>query len=110
MIEVSDFKRGVCFVYKGHPVQIVDLSLSTPTARGGATIAKVRLRNLVSGQLLGDSIRSGEKFDSVEVERSSVSYLYTDGTDYHFMDGETYDQFQSENFPPRFHGPDRATC
>ncbi len=93
MIEVSDFKRGLCFVYKDQPVQLVDFSLSTPTARGGATIAKSKLRNLKTGQLLTESIRSGEKFAPVDMDRSAVNYLYTDGTEYHFMDAETFDQF-----------------
>ena len=93
MIEVSDFKRGLCFVFKGQPVQLIDFNPSTPTARGGATIAKSKLRNLVTGQLLTESIRSGEKFPPVDMERSAVSYLYNDGEFFHFMDSETFDQF-----------------
>ena len=94
MYEVSDFKRGLCFVFKGHPVQLVDYSLSTPTARGGGTIAKSKMRNLVTGQLLTESIRSGEKFAPVDMERSNVGYLYTDGSAYHFMDNESFEQFE----------------
>ena len=94
MYEVSDFKRGLCFVFKDQPVQLTDYSLSTPTARGGGTIAKSKMRNLVTGQLLTESIRSGEKFKPVDMERSNVSYLYSDGTAFHFMDSETFEQFE----------------
>lgn len=94
MIEVSDFKKGLCFTYKGQPVQIVDYTMSTPTARGSSTIAKTRMRHLVTGQLLSDSIRSGEKFAPVDMSRSPVSYLYSDGESFHFMDSETYEQFE----------------
>ncbi|MDE0895887.1 MAG: elongation factor P [Planctomycetota bacterium] len=94
MIEVTNFKKGLCFQFKGAPVIIVHVTYSTPTARGGATIAKTRMRNLLTGQVLNDSIRSGEKFDEVDLERRPVSFLYTDGTRYHFMDGETYEQFE----------------
>ena len=94
MIEVSDFKKGVCFTFRDQPVQIVDFTLSTPTARGSTTIAKTRMRNLVTGQLLTDSIRSGEKFAPVDMARSPVSYLYSDGEAFHFMDSETYEQFE----------------
>ncbi|MFT4709806.1 MAG: elongation factor P [Bacteroidia bacterium] len=94
MIDVSNFKKGVCFTYKNAPVVIVTVTFSTPTARGGATIAKTRMRNLLTGQMLGDSIRSGEKFEEVDMEKRPVSYLYSDGTKYHFMDGETYEQFE----------------
>jgi len=94
MIEVSNFKKGVCFVYKGAPVMIVSVQYSTPTARGGATIAKTRMRNLLTGQLLSDSIRSGERFDEVDMERRPVSYLYAEGERFHFMDSESYEQFE----------------
>lgn len=94
MIDVSQFKKGVCFVHKGQPVMIVNVTFSTPTARGGATIAKTRMRNLLTGQLVSDSIRSGERFDEVSTERRPVSYLYTDGERYHFMDAESFEQFE----------------
>lgn len=94
MIQVSDFKRGVCFTFKGQPVTIVDFTVSTPTARGGTVIAKTRLRNLVTGQLLSESIRSGDKFPPLDVEKTAIAYLYSDGADFHFMDNDTYDQFQ----------------
>lgn len=94
MIEASSFKKGVCIVYKGEPVVIVDYTVSTPTARGGNTIYKTKFRHLKTGQILNDSIRSGEKFDEVDMERHNASYLYNDGSSWHFMDDETYDQFE----------------
>ena len=93
MIEVSEFKKGVCLRFKGAPMMIVDVSFSTPTARGANTIAKTRLRNLITGQLFSESIRSGEKFDEVEHEQRPVEFLYSDGTHWHFMDQENFEQF-----------------
>ncbi len=72
---------------------VVDVTFSTPTARGGGTIAKTKMRNLLTGQLLTDSIRSGDKYPPVDVERKQASYLYSDGTDFHFMEADTYEQF-----------------
>ena len=94
MYDASDLKKGVCFVYKDAPMIVVDVSFSTPTARGGGTIAKTKIRNLVTGQLLSESLRSGEKFTPVEVERKSASYLYNDSEYFHFMEADTYEQFQ----------------
>lgn len=94
MIDVSNFKKGQCVVYKGEPCMIVDVTFSTPTARGASTIAKTRFRNLVTGQLLTDSIRTGDKYEEVGVERRPCSYLYADGTHWHFMDAESFEQFQ----------------
>jgi len=93
VIEVSEFKRGTCLVYKGAPVVIVDVTFSTPTARGASVIAKTKMRNLLTGQLLSDSIRAGGKFEPVDVEQRPVTFLYSDGTRWHFMDGESYEQF-----------------
>ena len=93
MIEVSQFKKGLCITYKDAPMIIVDVTFSTPTARGGATIAKTKLRNLITGQLISDSIRSGEKFNEVDVELRPVTFMYSDGSRWHFMDAESFDQF-----------------
>mgnify|MGYP000495032293 FL=1 len=93
MYDASDLRRGHCFLYKDNPVQVVDVSFSTPTARGGGTIAKTKMRNLLTGQLLTDSLRSGEKFTPVDLERRAASYLYSDGSHFHFMEAETYEQF-----------------
>lgn len=94
MYDASDLRRGVCFHYKGAPMIVVDVTFSTPTARGGGTIAKTKMRNLLTGQLLTDSIRSGDKYPPVEVERRNASFLYGDGEYFHFMEADTYEQFQ----------------
>ncbi len=94
MIDSAKFKRGQCIVFKGQPMAIVGVSFSTPTARGANMIAKTRLRNLITGQLLSESIRSGEKFEEVDLEQHACSYMYSDGERWHFMDEQTYEQFE----------------
>ncbi len=94
MIEASNFKRGACLVYKGEPMTVVGVTFSTPTARGSSPIAKTRLRNLKTGQLLNESIRVSEKFDEVDLEQHPCSFMYSDGERWHFMDEQTYDQFE----------------
>ncbi|MCP3917535.1 MAG: elongation factor P [bacterium] len=96
MIDTSAFKKGVCLVYKDQPVMITDMSVSTPTARGANTIVKTKLRNLLSGQILNESIRSGEKFEEVDLERHDASYMYNDGSKWFFMDDESFEQFEFE--------------
>jgi len=93
MIETNQFKKGVCIEFKGAPMVIVDVTFSTPTARGSNTIAKTRLRNLKTGQLISESIRSGEKFAEVDADQHPVTYLYNDGSRWHFMDQESFEQF-----------------
>ena len=93
MIESSSFKKGDCVVHKGGPMQVVDVTFSTPSARGAGVIVRTKLRNLITGQLLVESFRTGEKFEEVDLETHPCSYMYSDGTFWHFMDGQTYEQF-----------------
>jgi elongation factor P len=94
MIEASQFKRGECISFQDQPFLIVDVQFTTPTARGASPIAKTRLRNLITGKLLTESIRTSEKFDEVLLEKRPCSYLYKDTDHWHFMDAENYEQFQ----------------
>lgn len=94
MIDTGSFKKGVCVMLRGEPVMIVDYSVSTPTARGGNTIFKTKFRHLQTGQILAESVRSGEKFEEVDLERHRASYMYNDGSTWFFMDDETFEQFE----------------
>ena len=94
MIDVSDFKMGVCILFKDAPMMIVEVTFSAPTARGASTIAKTKLRNLITGQLLSESIRTGSKYPPVDLEYRPASYLYSDGSKWHFLDGESFEQFE----------------
>ena len=94
MIPASDFKRGDCIAYRDEPYMIVEVQFTTPTARGASPIAKTKLRNLKTGKLLTDSIRTSEKFTPVDLEQRPCSFLYDDGEKWYFMDSESYDQFE----------------
>ena len=93
MIETNQLKRGVCIVHKDAPMIVVDVNFSTPTARGANTIAKTKLRNLLTGQLLTESFRGGDKWPEADTEQHPCTYLYSDGTRWHFMDQESFEQF-----------------
>jgi len=93
MIDFGDLKRGLCIQYKGAPVVVTDVKFSNPTARGASMIGKTKMRNLLTGQVLNDSFRSGDKFEEVEVERHACTFLYSDGSRWHFMDDTSYEQF-----------------
>jgi elongation factor P len=93
MITTNDFKRGLLVEIDGQPFQILDVSYHTPTARGANTIVKVKLRNMLNGQFANKTYRAGEAFKEPDFQRRAVQYLYSDGTDYHFMDQESFEQF-----------------
>jgi elongation factor P len=96
MITTSDFKRGVVFQMDGAPCLILDVSFQSPSARGANTMVKTRYRNLLTGQVLDKTFRSGDKVEEADFERHKGQYLYADGDRGVFMDLETYEQFEMD--------------
>jgi elongation factor P len=92
MIATGDFKRGSRILVDGEPFTIEDHTVQTPSARGAATLVKVRLRHIVTGQVSDRTFKAGERFEEPDVSIRTVQFLYGDGHGYHFMDGESYDQ------------------
>ncbi len=93
MYTTSDLKKGLIIEFDGAPCLVEKLTVSTPQARGGATIHKVRLRNLITRQKADKSFRGGEQFGVPDFDKRAVSFLYRDQEACHFMDSESYDQF-----------------
>jgi len=94
MYTTSDLKRGLILEFEGAPYQVESVQVSSPTARGGNRIHRVRLRNLVSKQSSEKSFRGGETFGVADVDRRPVQFLYSDPDSYHFMDTDSYEQFE----------------
>jgi elongation factor P len=93
VIVTSDFKRGLAILVEGKPYVITDYSVQTPSARGAATLVRVKARNVLTGQVLDMTFKSGDKFDEPDLEYRKTSFLYADGDEYHFMDEASYEQF-----------------
>lgn len=93
MIGTSDLKVGVLIEYQGAPCRVETLKVSSPTARGGNTITRVRLRNLRTRQKLDVSFRGGETFPQPDYEMRPCQILYRESDAVHFMDQENYEQF-----------------
>ncbi len=90
MISTSDFRKGRKIQYKGAPCEIVDF-LHAKMGRGGALV-KTKLKNLITGAVLDDTFRSGEKFEPANLEEKDMQYLYEQDGMHYFMDTETYEQ------------------
>lgn len=90
MITTSDFRKGAKIEYKGEPCEIVDFQ-HVKMGRGGAVI-RTKMKSLRTGNVLEDTFRSGEKFDSPQLEEKDMQYLYEQDGLHYFMDTETYEQ------------------
>lgn len=93
MYSVSDLKRGLVIDLDNAPHIVENVQSSSPTARGGNTITRVRMRNLRTKQKVDKSFRGSETFPIPDVERRPVDFLYEDPQGHHFMDNENYEQF-----------------
>jgi elongation factor P len=97
LIGANELKRKLLITVDGQPYVVIDVFFASPTARGAATMVRTRLRQLLTGAVLEKSFRSSEKFEEPDVELVPVSYLYSDGDGYHFMDEKSFEQFAFSN-------------
>jgi elongation factor P len=91
LIEAIDIKRKMYFEFEGAPYHCLGVDVSTPTARGGQTLVRVKMRNLLTGAVFDKTFKAGDKFKEPDLESVPATFLYADGTGYHFMDQETFD-------------------
>lgn len=96
MYTTNDFKRGLVIQLDNAPCLLVDVAFQSPSARGANTMVKTKYRNLITGQVLEKTFRSGDKVDEADFERHKGQFLYADGDRGIFMDLETYEQFEME--------------
>jgi elongation factor P len=88
----TELKKGVVVAIDGKPFKVVDYNQKV-MGRGGS-IVNVKLKNLIDGSVIPKTFKGQERIDSAEVSNQSVQYLYSDGVNYHFMDPNTFEQFQ----------------
>ena len=88
----KDIKRGMIVNHGGAPCIIETISVQSPSARGAATFYKYRARNLISKQKVDITLRSGESLDEADFEKRPVKYMYSDGSQLHFLDQADFNQ------------------
>ena len=91
LIEAIEIKRKMFFEHEGAPYHCLDVEVSKPTARGGQTLVRLKMRNLLTRAVFDRTFKAGEKFKEPDLEMASASFLYSDTDGYHFMDQETFD-------------------
>ncbi len=90
-VNTNQFRNGMHIELEGGVWRIVEFQHVKP-GKGGAFV-RTKLKSLESGSVVDKTFRAGERFARVHTEVKSVQYLYDDGSEAHFMDEETYDQF-----------------
>jgi elongation factor P len=91
LIEAIDVKRKMFFEFEDAPFHCIDVEISKPTARGGQTLVRLKMRNLITRAVFDKTFKAGEKFKEPDLAVVAASFLYSDGDAYHFMDQESYE-------------------
>ena len=87
MADTTDIKKGFKMLLDGQPYSVVDHQFVKPGK--GQAFVRTRLKNMITGNTLERTFKSGEKVDKAECEEVEMQYLYPEGEDYVFMDTQT---------------------
>jgi elongation factor P len=90
MIDVNELRKGVTFELDNQLFKVLEYEHHKP-GRGKATI-RIKAKNLRTGTILEKSFISSDRVKEADLEYHNVQYLYNDGSLYHFMDQDTFEQ------------------
>ena len=91
LIDAISVKRRTLFEFENTPFYCLDAEVNTPTARGGQTLVRLKIRNLLTSAVFEKTFKAGDKFKEPDLQLVPASYLYSDNEGSHFMDQETFD-------------------
>ncbi|KGN31570.1 elongation factor P [Knoellia sp. CPCC 206450] len=90
MASTNDLKNGLVLNLEGQLWSVVEFQHVKPGK--GPAFVRTKLKNVLSGKVVDKTFNAGVKVETANVDKRTMQYLYNDGTDYVFMDGDTYDQ------------------
>lgn len=91
-VNTNEFKGGVKILLDNQPYNIIENEFVKPGK--GQAFNRVKIRNLINGRVIERTFKSGDTVEAAEVGDLDVQYLYNDGQFYHFMQPETFEQYQ----------------
>ena len=91
LIEAIEVKRKMFFEFEGAPYHCLEVEVSKPTARGGQTLVRIKMSNLLTDAVFDRTFKAGEKFKEPDLVMEPASYLFSDAAGFHFMDQETFE-------------------
>jgi elongation factor P len=91
LIDAINIKRKAYFELDNTPFYCIEADVSTPTARGGQTLVRLKMRNLLTSAVFDKTFKAGDKFKEPDLQMVEASYLYSDGDGSYFLDQETFE-------------------
>ena len=109
-IPATQIRRGMVIVFEGQPCKVVEFRHHTPGNL--RAMVQTKLKNIRTGSSFEHRFRSADTVDRASLEQHEMEFLYSDGSHYHFMNTETYEQTDiAADRPRRRHrGPGNAGC
>jgi elongation factor P len=104
LIEAIDVKRKMFVEFENAPYHVIDVEVSKPTARGGQTLVRIKMRNLLTQAVFDKTFKAGDKFPEPDLDSIDATFLYADADGFHFMD---QDSFETITLPAGVVGNDR---
>jgi elongation factor P len=91
LIDAIDIKRKMYFELENVPYYCLDVEVSTPTARGGQTLVRLKMRNLLTRAVFDNTFKASDKFKEPDLETVEASYLYSDADGSYFLDQTSFE-------------------
>lgn len=93
MPKANELKKGAAVELDGKLLILKDFSINNPTARGAATLYKMRFTDIKTGLKVEQTFKGDDMLSAVDLERRNCSYSYAEGDNHVFMDNEDYSQY-----------------
>jgi elongation factor P len=91
LLEAINVKRKMYFEFENAPFYCLESEISTPTARGGQTLVRLKMRNLLTRAVFDKTFKASDRFKEPDLEMVDASYLYSDADGSYFLDQETFE-------------------
>jgi elongation factor P len=91
LIEAINVKRRTLFEFENTPFSCLEAEVNTPTARGGQTLVRLKIRNLLTSAVFEKTFKASDKFKEPDLQTVPASYLYTDSEGSHFLDQDSFE-------------------
>ncbi len=91
LIEAINVKRRTLFEFENTPFSCLEAEVNTPTARGGQTLVRLKIRNLLTSAVFEKTFKASDKFKEPDLQTVPASYLYSDSEGSHFLDQDSFE-------------------
>jgi elongation factor P len=91
LIDAIDVKRKMFVEFENAPFCCLESDISTPTARGGQTLVRLKIRNMLTRAVFDKTFKANDKFKEPDLQTVDASYLYSDADGSYFLDQESFE-------------------